>query len=90
MTADKQAKAEKLTDSSNDTIMNSSNARNIISADLEHIPRGDIAKNKLRQYFQNFRSRSLTGDCERAKENALKEAAALPFHSYVHCRLLLI
>jgi len=74
MMADKQAKAEKLIDSSTDTITNSSNAQNIISADLEHIPRGDIAQNKLRRYFQYSRSRSLTGNCEGAKENALTEA----------------
>lgn len=72
--ANKQAKAEKLTDSSSDTIMRSSDPQNIISADLVHIPRGDISQNKLRQYFQYARSRSLTVDCEGAKENALKEA----------------
>jgi hypothetical protein len=74
MMPNKQAKAEKVIGSSSDTLINSSNAQDIISSDLEHIPRGDSNQNKLRQYFQYARSRNISGDCEGAKENALTEA----------------
>lgn len=42
----------------------------IIAIDLEHIPRGDEAQNRLRQYFQYARARS----DGKSKEDALREA----------------
>lgn len=44
------------------------------SIDLNHIPRGSQAQNKLRQYFQYTRSRQQTSDHSQTKEDALIEA----------------
>jgi uncharacterized protein YbbK (DUF523 family) len=50
--------------------------KDIIASDLEHIPRGDVAQNKLRQYFQYARMRSLGKAKNGTKESALVEAIA--------------
>jgi uncharacterized protein YbbK (DUF523 family) len=42
--------------------------------DLDHIPRGSEAQNRLRQYFQYARSRSQGKSAGQTKEDALKEA----------------
>jgi uncharacterized protein YbbK (DUF523 family) len=58
----------------NQNIMAETN--DIIASDLEHIPRGDAAQNKLRQYFQYARMRSLGKDCMGTREYALMKAIA--------------
>jgi uncharacterized protein YbbK (DUF523 family) len=42
--------------------------------DLEHIPRGNEAQNRLRQYFQYARARSQSKNPGQTKEDALREA----------------
>lgn len=46
----------------------------ITAIDLEHIPRGDEAQNRLRQYFQYARGRSEGKNATQSKEEALREA----------------
>jgi uncharacterized protein YbbK (DUF523 family) len=46
----------------------------IIAIDLEHIPRGDEAQNRLRQYFQYVRAKSESKNATKSKEEALREA----------------
>lgn len=46
----------------------------INAIDLEHIPRGDEAQNRLRQYFQYARARSKSKNAIPSKEDALREA----------------
>lgn len=46
----------------------------IKAIDLEHIPRGDEAQNRLRQYFQYARGRSEGKNATQSKEYALREA----------------
>jgi len=45
-----------------------------MAIDLEHIPRGDEAQNRLRQYFQYARAKSVGKNATQSKEEALREA----------------